>query len=116
VPGRRWLRNQDAMALKRFQKDNRVSHARFGPGVIIDTNERYTIIAFDHAGLRKFVTAIVELERSDLPRPVTATAKRRRGMAHGLSTVAEAGSGSAAIRRKRRPNAPQDLPKPEEPA
>ena len=82
---------EDALALKRLQKDERVSHARLGPGVIIDTNERYTIIAFDHAGLRKFVTAIVELERSILPRPVTAPAKRRRRTARGRSADAEEG-------------------------
>ena len=104
------------MALRRFQKDDRVSHARFGPGVIIDSNERHTVIAFDHAGLRKFVTAIVELERSDLPRPRTAPAKRRGGTARGRSTIAEEASGSEAIRREGRPRAPRGLPKPAKPA
>ena len=107
---------EDAMALRRFQKDDRVAHARFGPGVIIDSNERHTLIAFDHAGLRKFATAIVELERSDLPRPLAAPATRRRRTARSRSTVAEEAPGAEAIGREGRPRARQDLPKPERPA
>lgn len=61
-----------------FRKDDRVAHARFGPGVVIDADARYTLIAFDEAGVRKFITDLVQLERSELPVPVKSPVKRRR--------------------------------------
>jgi hypothetical protein len=39
-----------------FRKDDRVSHARHGAGIVINTDERYTIIEFDDGGVRKLVT------------------------------------------------------------
>jgi len=62
----------------RFRKDDRVSHARYGAGVVIDTDERYTIIEFDDDEVRKFVTRLVQLERSDLPLPVKPMPPPRR--------------------------------------
>ena len=61
-----------------LRKDDRVSHPRFGPGVIIQVDARYTVIEFDEQGLRKFVTTLVQLERSDLPLPVKRAPVRRR--------------------------------------
>jgi hypothetical protein len=63
-----------------FRRDDRVSHAQHGAGVVVDADERYTIIEFDEDGVRKFVTKLVQLERSDLPLPVKPTPPpRRRG-------------------------------------
>ena len=62
----------------RFRKDDRVSHARHGAGTVIDADERYTVIAFDDNSVRKFVTRLVELERSDLPPPVKPKPAPRR--------------------------------------
>ena len=62
----------------RVRKDDRVSHTRFGPGVVIDADARYTIIEFDEAGVRKFVSHLVRLERCELPVPVKPAPERRR--------------------------------------
>jgi hypothetical protein len=61
-----------------LRKDDRVSHARFGPGVIIQVDARYTVIEFDEQGLRKFVTTLLQLAPSDLPLPVKRAPVRRR--------------------------------------
>lgn len=61
-----------------FRKDDRVSHTRFGPGVVIEAEARYTIVDFDEGGARKFLSTLVQLERSDLPLPVKPAAVRRK--------------------------------------
>ena len=66
--------------MRRFRKDDRVSHARFGTGVIIECDARYTLIAFDEEGVRKFLTTLVELERSERPLPVKRAPVRRRAV------------------------------------
>jgi len=48
---------------------NRVGHAVFGLGTIVEVNELHTTIAFDEAGTRKFMTAIVKLVPSTTPAP-----------------------------------------------
>jgi hypothetical protein len=68
----------DGLSMKDFHKDDRVSHARFGPGVVVAVDARYTIVEFDESGVRKFVTALVQLERCDLPTPVKPLLVRRR--------------------------------------
>jgi hypothetical protein len=64
-----------------FQKDDRVAHSRFGPGVIVAVDAHYTTIEFDESGVRKFVTALMQVERSNLPVPVKPPPRRRRGAA-----------------------------------
>jgi hypothetical protein len=64
--------------MRDLQKDDRVSHSRFGPGVVVALDARYTTIEFDESGVRKFVTALVQLDRCDLPLPVKRPARRRR--------------------------------------
>lgn len=58
--------------------DDRVEHERFGSGTILEADERYTTIAFDESGTRKFVTSMVELAPSDTPAPVTVPKKKRK--------------------------------------
>jgi hypothetical protein len=83
------------MSTMSFRKDDRVSHAGFGPGVVIDVDARYTIIAFDEAGVRKFVSTLVQLERCELPRPVrpAPVRRRRRKETAGESVGAKDGTG-----------------------
>jgi len=83
------------MSTMSFRKDDRVSHAGFGPGVVIDVDARYTIIEFDEAGIRKFVSTLVQLERCELPRPVKPAPVRRgrRKVTAGESVVAKDGTG-----------------------
>ena len=61
-----------------FRKDDRVSHTRFGPGVVIEADARYTTIEFDEGGVRKFLTSMVRLESSELPLPQKPARVRRR--------------------------------------
>lgn len=61
-----------------FRRDDRVSHARHGAGIVVDADARYTTIAFDDDGVRKFVTSLVQLDRSDLPLPVKPPAPPKR--------------------------------------
>lgn len=77
------------------RKADRVAHTRFGPGVVIDADARYTIIEFDEAGVRKFVSTLVQLERCELPLPVKPAPVRRgrRKVIAGESVVAKDGTG-----------------------
>jgi hypothetical protein len=59
---------------------NRVDHAVYGLGTIVETNERHTTITFDGAGTRKFVTTMVQLVGSDTPAP-RKTARRKEKVA-----------------------------------
>ena len=52
-----------------FGIDDRVSTEAYGPGTIRETDDRYTTVAFDKGGTRKFVTSMMRLDRSDVPAP-----------------------------------------------
>ena len=73
-----------------FRKDDRVSHSRFGLGVIAAIDAHYTTIEFDESGVRKFVTALVQIERSYLPVPIKQAPRRRRGADARRSATAKA--------------------------
>lgn len=53
-----------------FRPKNRVDHAVYGLGTILEVNEWHTTIAFDGAGTKKFMTTMVKLVGSDSPAPV----------------------------------------------
>jgi hypothetical protein len=61
-----------------FRKDDRISHAQHGLGTIVEADDRYTVVSFDTSGVRKFVTALVRLDASDVPAPPPAPPMRRR--------------------------------------
>jgi len=64
-----------------FAVNDRVSHAEHGLGKITEVNSRSRTISFDTAGVRKFLTAMIRLERSDSPnppKPSRAKSKRPR--------------------------------------
>jgi hypothetical protein len=98
-----------------FHKDDRVLHWRFGPGIVIDVDARYTVIEFDAAGVRKFVTGLVQLERSDLPVPVKPAPQRRRRASSRRSVAAEPPPDSQVIHAETKPRRRRDAPEPEEP-
>lgn len=52
-----------------FAINDRVSHSDYGLGKIIEVDARITTINFDSAGVKKFLTAMMRLERSDSPNP-----------------------------------------------
>ena len=62
-----------------FSLNDRINHAVYGTGTIIQTNARHTTITFDENGTKKFVADIVRLERSNTPAPTKpARAKRAK--------------------------------------
>jgi hypothetical protein len=75
------------LSMRDLQKDDRVSHSRFGPGVVVTVDARYTTIEFDESGVRKFVTALVQLDRCDLPLPVRPARRRRSTEARRSGTA-----------------------------
>lgn len=60
-----------------FAAKDRIDHAVFGTGTIVEVNQRHTTIAFDTEGTRKFMTDIVKLTASDTPAPAKVRRKRK---------------------------------------
>jgi len=69
------------MAKQHFSPKDRIDHHVYGPGTIIEVNERHLSIAFDTAGKRKFLTSKVQLVRSDVPAPAKPTPVRKKKVA-----------------------------------
>lgn len=69
-----------AKPLTTFAVNDRVVHAVFGDGTIASTNAQYTVVGFDSAGTRKFVTKMLQVERSTVAapeKPVKKAAKKK---------------------------------------
>ena len=56
--------------MPRHSRGKRESQDPYGPGTIVDCNERH--IDFDDHGVRLFVTTMVDLKPSTLPEPSKA--------------------------------------------
>ena len=56
---------------------DRIDHSVFGLGTIVEVDGRYTTIAFDEAGTRKFLTSMVEFSPSAAPAPARARRKKK---------------------------------------
>ncbi len=65
-----------------FGPKDRIEHAIFGLGTIIEIDEQHALIAFDTSGTRKFVTSMVKLAPSIVPPPARRV---RRGNKVGRS-------------------------------
>jgi len=65
-------KNSEALAV-----NERVSHATYGLGTITKVNSAQTTIEFDQNGCRKFVTSLVQLERSTVAAPIPPAKKTR---------------------------------------
>ena len=46
--------------------------AQYGPGTVVESNERHTVIDFDDHGVRRFVTMMVDLKPSTVLAPTKA--------------------------------------------
>jgi len=57
---------------------SRVSQVTYGTGTVTSVNEYHTVIDFDEAGTRTFITSRVELTPSDTEAPVRAKKKAVR--------------------------------------
>ncbi len=64
--------------MRLFAAGKRVTQPSYGPGTIVSTDERYTIIEFDDHGRRTFVTTMVSLEPTSTPAPPRAAGAGRR--------------------------------------
>jgi hypothetical protein len=56
---------------------SRVSQVQYGTGTVTSANEYHTVIEFDEAGTKTFITARVELTPSDTEAPVRAKTKKK---------------------------------------
>jgi hypothetical protein len=74
--------------MRLFTNGNRVTQAQYGPGTIVSTDERYTVIEFDEHGQRKFVTTMVTLEATNAPAPAKAETKSRRRKSTAAASAA----------------------------
>ena len=64
--------------MKLFAKGSRVKQSAYGSGTVASSDERYTVIEFDHHGRRTFVTDMVTLDKSDEPAPNKPEKTRRK--------------------------------------
>jgi hypothetical protein len=63
--------------MKLYSKGSRVVQTQYGSGTVTSSDERYTVIEFDHHGRRTFVTDMVTLGESNEPAPNQPEKKRR---------------------------------------
>jgi hypothetical protein len=61
-----------------FGVNDRVNHPVYGLGTISELNARHTTILFDENGRKKFVTSLVQLERSATPAPPKPVSSRKK--------------------------------------
>jgi len=72
--------------MRLFATGKRITQPQYGPGTIISTDERYTVIEFDDHGRRRFITTMVTLEPTTVAAPErAATAARRRKAARAAA-------------------------------
>ena len=74
-------------------KGDRVAHSQYGPGTITDMDVHHTVIDFDGAGTKRFVTSRVVLEKTTDPGP---TAAERKAVAAERTKAARAAKRAAA--------------------
>jgi len=60
-----------------FSANERINHSIYGLGTISEVNDLHTVIEFDQNGRKKFVTSIVQLERTTVPAPVLPSRRSR---------------------------------------
>jgi hypothetical protein len=59
-----------------FSVNDRVVHPVFGDGTIATTDAEYTVIDFDTAGTRKFVTRMLSIQPTDTAAPAKPAKKK----------------------------------------
>ena len=64
--------------MKLHSKGSRVSQSSYGPGTVTSSDEKYTVIEFDHHGRRVFMTDMVALAKTDEPAPNKPAKEKRR--------------------------------------
>lgn len=64
--------------MRKHVAGDRVAQPQYGPGTVIESNDRHTVIDFDDHGLRRFITAMVVLESSTTVAPPKRSGRRKR--------------------------------------
>ena len=67
-----------------WKPGDRVQHATFGAGTVIEVNDQHTVVHFDADGRRKLASNVVVLTASD--QPVRPPMARRSGMTSERTT------------------------------
>ncbi|HEX6853610.1 MAG TPA: hypothetical protein VF139_19595 [Candidatus Polarisedimenticolaceae bacterium] len=70
-----------------FSANDRVVHPVFGDGTIASTDADYTVIDFDTAGTRKFVTKMLSVQPSDTAAPAKPAKKKSAKKATAKTTA-----------------------------
>jgi len=60
-----------------FSVNERVNHPIYSLGTISRIDEQHTVIEFDQAGRKKFVTSLLQIEHSDATAPVKKRTVRK---------------------------------------
>jgi hypothetical protein len=63
--------------MKALQKGAYIQHFQYGLGVVTQSDSEYTDIDFDLHGMKKFLTAIVVLERAEGTPPRRRKARKK---------------------------------------
>lgn len=63
--------------MKALQKGAYIQHFQYGLGVVMQSDSEYTDIDFDLHGMKKFLTAIVVLERAEGTPPRRKRARKK---------------------------------------
>jgi hypothetical protein len=72
--------------MKALQKGAYIQHFQYGLGVVTQSDSEYTDIDFDLHGMKKFMTAIVVLERAE-GTPPKRKKTHKKAPASALKTV-----------------------------
>lgn len=62
----------------KFAAKDRIDHSVYGTGTIVDVNPTHTLIDFDEAGVKKFMTSMVKLSPSDTPAPEKPVRRKKK--------------------------------------
>jgi hypothetical protein len=64
--------------MKALSASQRVTHDKYGLGVVSEVDAEYTVIEFDEHGRKKFLTRLVTLQPSEEPPPKRRRARKKK--------------------------------------
>ena len=76
--------------MKALSASQRVTHDKYGLGVVSEADAEYTVIEFDEHGRKKFLTRLVTLQPSEEPPPKRRRARKKTTTTKKTTTKAKA--------------------------